>query len=293
MTATLAATAVEIRNILLATDFSHCSERALKYALSIAQRHSSKLYFFHAVPSALRGDEDANNAAWREAQSWDTHMRTHRELQGIEEEIIVREGDVWEEMAPVIQDKSIDLVIVGTHGRTGFNKLMLGSVAETIFRNALCPVLTVGPKVRRPQSLDDHRRVLVPIAFSEHSETVLPYAELIARQSHSGVTLLHVLPQAIEPSDLSDEQRRWTQSHLRDAARREGILTYGTELLVRRGTPVDTILKVSRQIRAELILMGIRAPFGLADHRMWPNAYMVVCGATCPVLTVRSTNVVN
>lgn len=286
-------TAVEIRNILMATDFSRFSERALRYALNVAQRHSSKLYLFHAVPSTHESHNDGYEAAWRDAQSLDTHMRIRGELEGINQEIIIREGDIWKEMASIIRDKSIDVVIVGTHGRTGFKKLVLGSVAETIFRHALCPVLTVGPKVRRPQSLDDHRQVLVPVDFSGHSETVLPYAEMIAGQHHSGVTLLHVLPPATESSDVSDEEIRWTHSHLRDVARRKGILTYGAELLVRRGTPVETILKVSKEVRAELILMGIRAPSGLADHKMWPNAYLVVCSATCPVLTVRSTTAIN
>ncbi len=290
MTSSLAASAVDVRNVLLATDFSRCSERALRYALSIAQRHSSKLYLFHAVPATRGHIDDTYDSAWNEAGSWHTHLRKQEELHGVEEEMIVSKGDTWETMASFIQDKSIDLVVVGTHGRTGFRKLVLGSVAETIFRHARCPVLTVGPKVRRPQSLDSHRQVLVPIDFSEHSESALPYAELIALQSRSGVTLLHVLPSTLEKGNPLDEQARWAQSRLRDVARRAGILTYGAELLVRTGTPVETILKVSREIRAELILMGIHAPGGLAGHTPWPNAYMVVCGATCPVLTVRSKN---
>jgi len=65
-------------------------------------------------------------------------------------------------------------------------------------------------------------------------------------------------------------------------------VVFGAELLVRHGEPAHEILEVEKEIRADLIVMGVRRPSGLADHRMWPIAYTVVCGSQCPVLTVRT-----
>ncbi len=288
MATTSTAIEVLLRNILVATDFSNASRKALKHALFIADRNHSKLYLFHAVTwtgALIEGAstwDDAANLAWREAYEVEKHLRVQGALDGIQDEVIVRKGDVWEAMSPVINQASIDLVVVGTHGRTGLQKLVLGSAAEKVFRHATCPVLTVGPRSRYPRERRRPFQILYPTDFSPQSQAVLPYATLLMRRTQARLALLHVLD-----TELGEPWVTASKSRLQKMAQREGAFAFGAELLVRRGDPAQKILEVGNEIRADLIVMGVRAPSGIADHRMWPIAYTVVCGSQSPVLTVR------
>jgi nucleotide-binding universal stress UspA family protein len=285
--ATSAAIEISLRNILVATDFSRASDRALKHALFIANQNHSKIYLFHAVPreSVLDDPDTLDEAAalaLRQERDVQAHVAVQRGLERTQTEVITREGDVWEAMLPVIKQASIDLVVVGAHGQTGLGKLVLGSVAEKVFRHAPCPVLTVGPTSRSPRERHRSRQILYPTDFSPNSEAALPYAGLLARQTHARLAFLHV---------LDDEATRpWvetSESRLRAMVQREGAFTWGAELLIRRGEPAQRILEVEKEIRADLIVMGVRSSQGLGDHRMWPIAYTVVSSSHCPVLTVR------
>jgi nucleotide-binding universal stress UspA family protein len=283
--ATTTAIEVSLRNILVATDFSGASRRALRHALFIANRNHSKLYLFHAVPHdryVRTTWDECITLAWHQAQDLEKELLGEGALDGIQDEVIVRKGGVWEAMLPVIQEASIDLVVIGTHGRAGLRKLVLGSVAEKVFRHAPCPVLTVGPTCRYPRERRRPWQILYSTDFSPQSEAALLYAGLLTRRTHARLAFLHVLD-----ADANDQWVRFSESRLREMAQREGAFAFGTELLVRCGEPAQKILEVAKEIRADLIVMGVRASSGLGDHRMWPVAYSIVCGSRCPVLTAR------
>lgn len=294
MAATPPAIGVSLRNILIATDFSRPSpsHRALTYALEIARRYHSKLFLFHAVPrtGVLSGAgtwDNAIAAAWRHGLKLEKHLRTEGALDGIEDEVIIRKGEVWDEMSVVINEVSVDLVVIGTQGRTGLAKLLLGSVAEKVFRNAACPVLTVGPKTRNPRQ-QGPRRILFPTDFSAQSEVAFPYALLLSRRNQAGLTLLHVLEGPTGDTELNRQRANPTKFRLRDMARRAGILTYGTPLFVRCGYPAQKILDVAKETHSDLIVMGVNTRSRFSYRQMWPVAYAVVCGSLGPVLTVRT-----
>src|SRR4051812_30885681 len=144
---------LSIRNVLFATDFSPTSEAALPYATAICRRFRSTLHMEHILSDAgtlmMTGGvdyvsmgtiyEDAQNEAQEKLDEISARFETipHRNY--------VRHGSVWKNLAALIEENAIDLMVVGTHGRTGLGKLLLGSVAEAILRQASCPVLTVGP----------------------------------------------------------------------------------------------------------------------------------------------------
>ena len=142
---------IALKNILFATDFSPYSNAALPYALAIARQYGAKLFGAHVVPS-----EDYLFTA---PESWPAHIqreeqleqevaaRLEEQLRGVQHEVLFGVGDVWKVLARLISEHDIDLIVVGTHGRTGARKLLMGSVAEKIFRQAACPVLSVGPNV--------------------------------------------------------------------------------------------------------------------------------------------------
>jgi nucleotide-binding universal stress UspA family protein len=121
---------------------------------------------------------------------------------GLDREFILCYGGVWEELQAIIFQKQVDLVVVGTHGRRGIENVPLGSVAERIFRDATCPVLTVGPYSYRESRVDltgEIRTYLFATDFGEASLRALPRAVSLANQTKARLILLHVLPAAPVP----------------------------------------------------------------------------------------------
>jgi nucleotide-binding universal stress UspA family protein len=303
---------LRLKSVLLATDFSETSQKPLRHALAIARHYGAKFYLAHVVSSVgytIAGPEAlelASASALREAQQLEHNLVENGSLAGIDHEFIVRQGIVWEELQQVIAEKTIDLVVLGTHGRHGFGKLLLGSVAEQIFRHADCLVLTVGPwsyqeaRVERDRA---GRSFLFATDFGEASLHALQYA--ISSSNHFGAKL--ILLHFIRFIPIPEGPGRYTPDDVvrfRENARRAGLqrleeLTRHTslevkpEFLVEDGmasTASERILEVAVKLRVDAIIMGLRRSthVGTASHLPWATAYEVVCGAGCPVLTVKA-----
>jgi nucleotide-binding universal stress UspA family protein len=139
-----AVTGVQIKSILVATDFSPASEKPLRHAVAIVRHYGSKFFLMHVVSSLrfTRAGPDAvaaaAEAAWRDAQQVELELVAGGELTGLDHQVIVRDGEIWTELERVIMQEGIDMVVIGTHSRKGLVKLVLGSVAEQIFRHASC-----------------------------------------------------------------------------------------------------------------------------------------------------------
>jgi nucleotide-binding universal stress UspA family protein len=285
---------IAIHSILMATDFTEASFKPARYATTLARRYGSKLYLAHIVDHAGKAHggshpiDEATLIALQEGERLESRLAKERSLADVDHALIVRAGDVWDELSQIISTEVIDLVVVGTHGRTGIKKLVLGSVAERIFRNSPCPVLTIGPHVRTPRDPGaEPTHILVPTDFSLQSRLALQYALFIARKHQAQLTLVHILEKAFSNAKEAPAAARSARARLRDFAAAEEILTSGPELVTGVGPMVDRILNIARKRRADLIVIGVSAAAGLKDHALWPNAYRIVCGAHCPVLTVR------
>jgi nucleotide-binding universal stress UspA family protein len=225
-------------------------------------------------------------------------------LAGLQHDVIVREGDVWEELEKILAQEHIDMLVVGTHGRRGVGKLLLGSVAEQIFRHADCPVLTVGPG-SLPESPVETARALRPILFAtdfkEGSLHALRYAISYANHFGTKLVLLHVLP-AVAMREGSHRRTDDAVMDVQERARADGLrrlealasqhakLAVPPEFLVEFGSPSETILQVADRFAADAIVMGLRRTtrIGAASHLSSGVAYEVVCASSCPVLTVRN-----
>ena len=287
-----AAALVAPKNILIATDFSECSERALSYATGAARRYGSTLYFAHVVPintfylSGFDALGVAVDAARREAAALVARLEWEQQLVGVKHRTWVQHGFVSEMLGQLIAREHIDLAVVGTHGRTGLSKLVMGSVAEEIFRKSPCPVLTVGPHVPVARPGSGLKAVLFATDFSADSARALPYALSAAREFGSELTLLHVL----EPGEemAGDHTRRDTALHTRLGA------MLGSEagrvrarMQIAGGDPAACIVEAAAQRGAGVIVLGLKAPQMFSDRLPWLYAYRIVSQAPCPVLTVR------
>ena len=192
--------------------------------------------------------------------------------------------------------QKIDLIVLGTHGRKGFEKLLMGSVAEDVFRHAACPVLTIGPHVTHKISEGSLRHILYATDFGEETRHGLPYALSLAEEHNAKMTLLHVTPEpppTLEdltpgalPSKTRAELMAYNEAQLRDMMPHDANLATHPEFEVELGDARIIITETARKLDVDLIVMGVKRPMPLATHLTTGIAYRVVCDAPCPVLTV-------
>jgi nucleotide-binding universal stress UspA family protein len=287
---TIAPGPVWINNILFLTDFSPVSTAALRHALSAARRFEAKVYVTHVLEPPLVAPPSAAfyEAAREEAEKKFDALLNEGELNDVLHEIILSEGPPSRVVEEIVREKRIDLIVVGTHGRKGFRKMMLGSVAEEIYRKASCPVLTVGPEnPANPESEMSPQRILLATDLLDRAHRACDYAIAMALRHASELILLHV----IEDQQVSDFGRA-EQQRLASLARMEGLIPAETplaskpKLVVARGHAADEIPRTAREYKADLIVIGLHGGERMGAYLPGTVAYRVICQAPCPVLTI-------
>jgi nucleotide-binding universal stress UspA family protein len=294
------------KNVLLATDFSSISKPALASAAAIASRYGAKIYIVHVIPPEPRVPipiEPSFAELDRERFEAELAMQAFGsgdQLKEIPHETLLPRGPIWPVLSELIERDEIDLLVVGTHGRAGLRKLILGSVAEELFRQASCPVLTIGPAV--PAAIGgEFRRILLATDFGPASLNALPYAFSLATESQGALTLLHVLTQVpvvdVRPywylgTDVAaglETAKRNALEGLKRLIPPERKLPSDPEVRVGFGSVSHEILDTAAASQADLIVMGVNRAVSVrvSAHLPWATAQEVVCHATCPVLTVR------
>jgi nucleotide-binding universal stress UspA family protein len=282
---------IAFKNILFATDFSSTTELALPYAVEIARRSDATIQIVHVVQPDIYPLVPPSE--WPKIAQEEKEFREGKknqleeEVQGIPHEFLFPVGDVWQNVVSIVEGRSIDLLILGMHGRTGMRKVLLGSVAENIFRQAACPVLTVGPAVSskaRRAGAAEFNRVLYATDFSPESLAAAPYAIYFAKEYQAELMLMHSIQDA-EPDQVDS-----AYDTLRDVVPAAADLEFKPRCIVERGAPEDTILRVAAWHDTDIIVLGVRSgqghPTAIA-HFSRSIAYKVVTEAACPVLTVR------
>ena len=282
---------IAFRNILFATDFSSTTGLALPFAVEIARRSGATIHAVHVVQPDIYPLVPPSE--WHKMAQEEKEFREEKrnqleeELQGLPHEFLFAAGNVWQNIANIIEEKNIDLLILGTHGRTGMGKVVWGSVAEKIFRQAKCPVLTVSPGVSSKTThaaAAELNRILYATDFSLESPAVARYAVCLAKEHRAELILMHSI-QNPEPSQVDS-----AYDTLRDVVPASAGLEFKPRCIVELGTPEDAILGVAARLDADLIVLGVRSAHGHAvaiTHFTRSIAYRVVTQATCPVLTVR------
>jgi len=288
-------TPVTVKTILFATDFSASAKKAQSYATGLANRFRAKLFVVHAKeppnyglrPENWRSVDDADALKMRELEK-----SLPNSFPGLESEFFVGEGSAWEVVEAILERNKVDLIVVGTRGRTGAGKFLLGSQAEEIFRRASCPVLTVGPHSHEIKGGEKElQEVLYATDFSPESQAAAPHAISIALALQVHLNLLHVVEEPkveelVHPTEVMPSDERLLRSLIPEDAKfwRE------PRCFVERGVPAERILEVAGRIPASLIVLGVRKATGLpgaAEHLGNSVAHKVVTDAMCPVLTVR------
>jgi nucleotide-binding universal stress UspA family protein len=281
---------VGISRVLVGIDFSESSEKALRHAIAISRSFSAKFYFAYVVSSlgfVMAGPDAtalAAEATSRDIQRLEAFLLQTGALTGIQYEAMVLQGETWHELERVAEKEKVDLIVVGTHGRTGLRKIALGSVAEAVFLHAKCPVLTLGPCAPADAPPNAKvRHMLCPVDLSPESAHAAAYAASLARLHEARLTIVHVVERREEMT--TDEQERDFEARFRKLL--PGELPHNWTFRTQLG-PIDkTILDLADEGRVGLIVLGLRSSHSFVHPHGWPHAYKVACAACCPVLTLR------
>jgi nucleotide-binding universal stress UspA family protein len=286
---------ISIHNVLLATDFSATANTALSYAAAIAGRYNSRLIVAHVInPEAFDLlESESGKAAARQARDEATRkigdLLTRAQLPGESSEIEVAEGAVADRLLNIIQQSRVDLAVLGTHGRRAFQKMILGSITEEIFRIAPCPVLTVGPKTLPFSAGRQIRHVLYPAEYVPDTSKAAAYALSLAHQYDATLTVMNVREDMAATAPASEwfkpEREHWIQQHLPQGSDLRNRVRFHMGF----GAAADSILEFTANANVDVIVMPVRQLDPLmAAHLPRPDtAYEVISRALCPVLTIR------
>lgn len=298
---------VSFDRILVPTDFSGFSSQALRHALALARKFNSRLKVVHVIQGFYPvGDAMLAAAPQVEARKMaesgaHAFMAPARDA-GVDYDLEIREGDPWREILTAAANMPADLVVMGTHGRGGAERFLLGSVAEKLSHRLPCPVMTVchaeGPAFEAPGLI---ARILCATDFSENSERACRFSFALAASLGARVTLLHSIDhlpdlgaaryRMVVPDvgPLLKELERTASERLSravDSLRREFVDVDVTTRLG-EGPAYKEIIRVAADARADLIVIGAQG-HGLLEHLLsGSNAQKVIRSANCAVLTVR------
>jgi nucleotide-binding universal stress UspA family protein len=300
---------VNFRTIVVATDFSPASQRALDFALAIARRYGEEISLVHAIPSELHGSipmDCPTREIDREQLQAEVEMRCleqQLDRRDVVHRVVVRHGPVWEVLSSVIKQDKAGLLVLGTRGSRAVKKLALGSVAEEVLRVASCPVLTVSPRTRPAPEEANFQRILFLTDFGPASSKAFRYALFLSEDCRAKLILFHAVPPVAEfqrsPSayvpapyaaqDLEEWQGRMQEGALRKL---KALVPANSKLSARAeyvtDSSPDAILNAVAKHEPDLIVMGANRARSarLAAHLPWTVAHGVLCEAHCPVLTV-------
>lgn len=283
---------ISLRNILFATDFSPCSEAALAYAAGLSRRYQSLLTIVNVVPAEVCVYAQPPDPFFfrHAAEAKMARLVTSNIFDGIQHQELIKEeeGDIPLVLCELMRNLAIDLVVLGTHGRNGMKKVLLGSVSEQIVYSAHRPVLTVGPDGSR-KSMGELmlRRILCATNLLPGSVNALSYSLWLAQHEHANLTVLHIVE---IPSDrrsaLSETENDSVLKRLEQLVPRDvGI---SVEFIVETGIQAELLLYEAERHGADLIVMA--SPHSshphVTAHLPWMIDHQVLCRARCPVLTV-------
>ena len=290
----LGTTRLRIRNVMLATDFSAGAHAALRAAAALTQQFDSTLFLLHVMPPALAyaGEmmvldpalQDANRAV---AESFMVALTRSAMLQSIKHKEILVSTPILTAIEAAVAEYKIDLLVMGTRGASGVEKLVLGSVAEAVLRSSTCPVMVVGPH-SEPTGFP-YRSILLATTLGLDSLRPAQYAVSIAEEVAGRITVVHVADEMTEASHRARHRfQRRIAAQLRQLLPSDAELWCSPSLRVEFGEASAAILQAAQLARADLIVVGVRAGALLGDHAPWSTVSKIIRGATCPVLAVRA-----
>jgi len=289
----------QIKSVLCPVDFSEFSVNAYEYAQSLAWHYKATLFLQHILyplySGALAYDSDPYEKICQQLRvDAEEKLRRFAERHArskIRPQCLVQDGPVTDLILSQAEALAVNLIVMGTHGLRGIDRLMLGSATERVLRRARCPVLAVRkPAHHVMSSVHDPepvhlRKMLLCLDFSDHAHHASKYALSMAKEYGAELTLLHVLEDVPKSTDLESATAKVVKQLEESIApnTREGCIG---KVMVRIGKPYQQIIQLALEAQIDLVIMGVRGHGALDTAIFGSTAYRVIQLGSCPVLAV-------
>lgn len=290
MTVAQSPSTVAIDTILLATDFSGASERAAEYARAIARRFNATLEMVHVVkPLAIAiCDEVCTDPLLCETTRHSGSLPPGFFIEaGVTTRAHIADGENAAQTLLELSTKlHANLIVTAIRAKTALGRFILGSTAETLIRNAGCPVITIGPKAAHPTEDTPFRTILYATDFSTQAAKAANYALALSASSHGRLCCCFVEDEPVGASAVRAERTHRFTRELHELMPQLPPGASTPELFIEQGDTADAILRLAHRVRADLIVLGPRkSSFWLkhVDHGLTPA---LLAEATCPVMTI-------
>lgn len=293
---------MQLKSILCPIDFSEFSAAAYQHALSLAQYYKARIVALHVVelwkyPFADYAAHQADYAKFSRALNEGGEVQLRRFVkqylaEGVQPELVVHQGNASNCILSVAQEENIEGIVMGTHGRRGFDRLVLGSTTDRVMRKAACPVLVVSNTSHNAQDTGPdgrHRlsRIFYCTDFSTNSEQALGYAVSLAAEYNAELTLLHVAenaPDLARAEAIIAERTQQLDKLVSETERRN----LNVRLAVRFGKAYGEIVRLATEEQASLIIMTARGGDAVDRAVFGSTTYRVIQLGPCPVLAVHT-----
>lgn len=291
---------VQLKQILCPTDFSEFSARAFRHAMAMAKRFDATLTVLHVIPYPLAYGADMpyfpnpplveNSSLRKQAEAELRQFVQAALVDRVLLNLVVREGVPWREIQSAAEELRADLWVMGTHGRGGFERFILGSVTEKVLHSSACPVLTVCHEEGRTwQAPGLISRILCATDLTESSAQTISFGLSLAAENEAHLRLLHVIEHEQDVSGPTSHDSTEVAGRLLQRAVSEEARSWcEIEESVEMGTPYKKILELAAEDRSDLIVIGSRERRAIGSMLFGSTAQHVVRAATCPVLIVRT-----
>lgn len=284
---------LRLKRVLFATDFSSQAATAFKIAVRLSEHFCGKLYMMHVISPMLYAAGGGVIAPAlqevelkRASENMAAYFARMPEMASVEHEEIVTCGAAKELIPGVVKEKRIDLVVMGSHGRSGIGKIALGSVAESALRHLHCPVLICGPECKR--NFHPFKSVLLATDLSVGSLRSAQYAVTLAEEFQAQLTIVRVVPKdSAKNGSIHGDTKQQEATAIDELAPAVGELRKHIQYSIRSGECAPELLRLAKMADANLIVMGAREGKTLADHAPWATISKVIHDARCPVLAVQ------
>jgi nucleotide-binding universal stress UspA family protein len=291
---------MQFKRILCPIDFSDFSVAAYHYALSLAEHYKTKLVVLHAVelrkyPYADYAAAAGDFASFCQALCEGGKVKlgeflAHHAHPGVETQGTVEQGNASDLILSFAQTRDVELVVMGTHGRRGLDRLVLGSTTDRVMRRAPCPVLVVSSPVHQamttgPEGRHRLRRILYCTDFSDNSERALSYAISAAEEYDAELTMLHVAEGHLAPDEAKALIATSTERLGKLVSSKTGLKI---KTVVKFGKPYEEIVQLARESEISMIAMTARGGGALDRALFGSTTYRVIQLGPCPVLAVHT-----
>ncbi len=289
---------MKIERILCPVDFSEFSTKGFEYAVSFAARYKAKLYVQHVIEPVTVLFTYENLPGWREvyaefraaAEEALEKLIVSRAAQQVQPETVLQVGDPADLILKFIQKEAIDLIVMGSYGRRGLDRLITGSVTQRVVRKSPSPVLAVRKPAhdfisREPGCGPEIKKILLATDFSDHACRALSFALSLAMEYNAGLTLLHVLEGIPYGKELESETARLIRT-LEASIPSDARSRCTIKSVVRLGKPYWEIIQLASESQADLVVMGVRGRGALDVAVFGSTTQRVLQLGPCPVLSV-------